>query len=126
MSGELWTIVALLLGAGGIVLGSLRREWQRADRSDDAYVRARNDAAAEYRAEFDRLRLEFQTELARRDREHAADVKALEEHVARLHRALAKLVKLVAPEHVAEATAVLIELGMPVAPRTEREEDPDE
>lgn len=50
------------------------------------------------------------------DERHREQMDVLETHVQRLHRALAKLVALVAPEHMAEATAVLVELGLPIPP----------
>lgn len=119
MNSELLVLVGLLFGNGGLAVYVLRREATRSDRADDAYIKARNDAAAEFRKELAEVKAEFRAELERRDREHSADISALEEHIARLHRAITKIVPLVAQEHVAEVTAVLVELGMPIPPTRE-------
>lgn len=119
MNSELLVLIGLLFGNGGLAVYVLRREATRSDRADDAYIKARNDAAAEFRKELAEMKAEFRAELDRRDREHSADILALEEHIARLHRAITKIVPLVAQEHVAEVTAVLVELGMPIPPNRE-------
>lgn len=125
MSGEQLAVVIVAIVGGGSVLGVfLRLVFGQREQASTRFVDGHRIASTakdaeiaamrqEHRDEMAATRSEFQAAISRLELQRQIDLTGLRDQVARLHRAIAHLVPLVAPEHQSAAIAVLVELGIP-------------
>ena len=99
------------VGGGVIAVTFLQLVFGDRNRAAADYKEGHGDAAKSARDQIVDLRAEFKQTLHEQDARHTAEMASVHDHVNRLHRAIAKLVRLVAPEHMAEATEIVMELG---------------
>lgn len=115
MDPQLITLVVGIFGGGGLLGLALKRTWSGSDRADDAFLRGYEKSAEKSEGQLADLRAEIEKRLTEQAANYQREIAAITEHVNRLHRALARLVPLISPEHMPEATAIVMELNMPAS-----------
>ena len=95
-------LVAILgsSGLGGLLAIAIKRTWSDRDAVNDAFSRGRDTERADHAKDIADLRRDFTDQIA-----------AVNDHVDRLHLAIADLIPLVAPERMAEAMQIVTRLG---------------
>ncbi len=102
-----------LFGGGGLLALALKRTWSQTDRADDAYLRGHEAGEDRHRRELEALRSELREQMAAQQRRHADEIAALHAHIDKVYAALGTIIPMVAPENVAAATSLIVNLGPP-------------
>jgi len=111
--GAFQYLIGVVLSGG--VLGLLLKSiWGDRTKNGEAYVEGLKKAEDEHQQQLASVRHEFGQRLDEQGARHQRDMERMNTHVEKLHAAIADMLKLIAPEHQAEVTAIIATLSISV------------